>query len=61
MERVGRRESGIPVGLMFCKFVVELVGANDCVMGEKRSKNGANENKAWCDECVFFMLEDVER
>ena len=42
MEKVGRRESGIPVGLMFCKFVVELVGANDCVMGEKRSKDGAN-------------------
>ena len=46
---------------MFCKFVVELVGANDCVMGEERGKNGANENKAWSDECVFFMLEDVER
>ncbi len=46
---------------MFSKFVVELVGANDCVMGEERGKNGANENKAWCDECVFFMLEDVER
>ena len=61
MEKVVWREGGIPVGLMFCKFVVELVGANDCVMGEERGKNGANENKAWSDECVFFMLEDVER